>query len=344
MNNSKTKFMKIIRLIFFIFLGLVALILIVGLFLPKSVKIISETEINLTANKVFYSMATFSDRASWDPWVKEDTTVKISIVPVEGYVGSRYSWTSKNSGSGEMVIDSVVINHHISLTLSFDGMSTKPHVWNDFYDRGDKTLVSWGFYQDASYPVGRIFMAFMKSKLQTDYDKGLANLKSHLEEKGVNMSSLSEILVENVPPFYAFVSEGKGRMDEISSKMPALFSLVASSIKAQGLEITGPPFNHYIYFDSSKGISVFAVGFPVNKPGKSTAEVKSVFVPGFSALEAIHNGPYSEFGDSYAKFMKHIEEKNIKVNMETWEFYLSDTMKERDEMKWKTLIAFPLKK
>lgn len=335
--------MKIVRWIFFTFLGLVALILIVALFLPKSVKILSETEINLPAKKVFYSMATFTGRGSWDPWVEEDTTVKISIASVDGYVGSRYSWTGEKSGSGEMVIDSVVVNHHLSLTLSFEGMTQKPRVWHDFYDRGDKTLVSWGFYQDASYPAGRIFMAIMKGKLQADYDRGLANLKSYLEENGVNMSSLSQILVEQVPSFYAFVAEGKSRMDEISSKMPGLYALVASSIKSQGIEITGPPFTRYIYFDSSTGISDFAVGFPVNKPGKSTREVKAVFVPEFSALEAIHTGPYTEFGDSYEIFMKHIKEQKLNVNMETWEFFLSDPMKERDEMKWKTLIVFPLK-
>jgi effector-binding domain-containing protein/uncharacterized protein YndB with AHSA1/START domain len=335
--------MKIVRWIFFIFLGLVALILIVGLFLPKSVKILSETEINLPAKKVFYSLATFTDRGSWDPWVKEDTTVKTSILPLEGYVGSRYRWTSEKSGSGEMTIDSVVINHHISLTLSFKGMSRKPHIWYDFYDKGDKTLVSWGFYQYATYPAGRIFMAIMKGKLQADYDRGLANLKSHLEENGVEMSSLSKILVEQVPSFYAIVAEGKSRMDEISSKMSGLYALVASFIKSQGIEITGPPFTRYIYFDSSTGISDFAVGFPVNKPGKSTREVKAVFVPGFSALEAIHTGPYSEFGDSYEIFMKHIQENKLNVSMETWEFYLSDPTKEKDEMKWQTLIAFPMK-
>jgi hypothetical protein len=84
-----------------------------------------------------------------------------------------------------MVIDSVVPYEHIYFTLSFTGMSQKPLVWNDFTSKEGKTLLTWGFLQGTSYPVGRIFMAIMKSKIQADFDLGLSNLKKLLEDKGV---------------------------------------------------------------------------------------------------------------------------------------------------------------
>jgi effector-binding domain-containing protein len=336
--------MKIIKWFFFILFGLAALILIIALLLPKSVNIVSQSEINLPVNKVYYSLATFSDHASWDPWIQKDTTAKITLTPAVGYVGTKYSWTSKKSGAGEMVIDSVVSNQHISIKLTFTGMSSKPKVWYDLSAKDGKTLVSWGFYQDAPYPVGRIIMAFLKNKLQADYDNGMANLKKLLEEKGVKMSSLSEIRVEQIPGFYAMVVEGSGTMDELNSKMAAMFTILIASTQSQGLEITGTLFNHYISFDRETGITRFEVGFPVNKIGKSGAEVKAITVQPFSALEALHTGPYTEFGDSYSKFMKYITEQKLNVAMDAWEFYLTDPQAEPDELKWRTLIAFPLKK
>jgi effector-binding domain-containing protein len=335
--------MKILKWILLIVIGLIGLILVIALFLPKTLRIVSETEIIMPVEKVYYSLVTFTDRKSWDPWVSKDTTSRVTVTPVEGHVGTKYSWTSKNSGSGEMVIDSVVKNKYISLTLSFTGMSQKAQVWHDFIPGKGTAKVSWGFSQDASYPMGRIIMALIKGKLQADYDRGLGNLKKLLEEKGIEMSTLSPILVEKIPPFYAMINKGTGKLSELGPKMEEMFRDLSATIKAQRIEIVGPPFNHYLFFDANTGISVFEIGFPVNKAGKSSDGIQSIIVPGFSALEAIHTGPYTDFGSSYEKFIRHIAENNYKVATGTWEFYLTDPVTVPDEMKWKTLIAYPLK-
>jgi effector-binding domain-containing protein len=335
--------MKILKWILITIVGLIALVLVVAAFLPSRVRITSETVINLPAYKVFYSLASFKDRSAWDPWITKDSTSKVTVVPVEGYAGSKFSWTSKNSGSGEMIIDSVIKNQRIVLSLSFAGMNQKASVWHDLITLGGTTKLSWGFEQDAAYPFGRLIMAIIKPKLQADYDQGLVNLKTFLEEKGVIMSSLSPILREHIPPFYAVVAEGKGTIAELSSKMSVLIEKVNESIKAQGLKIVGPPFNHYLYFEASTGVSSFEVGFPVDKPGKSIGDIRFMVVPAFSCLEAIHTGPYSEFGVSYGKFVQYIVENKLDASKEAWEFYLTDINAVPDETKWQTLIAFPLK-
>ncbi len=336
--------MKVLRWILLTLLGLVAFILIIALFLPKEVKIISETEINLPVNKVFYSQATFYDRGEWDPWVREDTSVIINITNVQAYVGSEYSWTSGNSGAGKIVIDSIVSNEYISYTLSFEGMKQTPKVWNQFIDRDGKTFLTWGFSQHASYPAGRIFMFFMKGKLQSDYDRGLSNLKILLEEKGVQMSSLSEIVIKDIPEFNAMLAKGQATMDQLSLKMDELLLLVLAEIQQQELEIKGVSFHHFLNFDKETGNSIFEVGFPVSKSGRSTDQVKASRIKGFSALQALHTGPYSEVGISYTKIMKYISENNINASMDAWEFYLLGPETDPDESKWRTLIVFPLKK
>lgn len=335
--------MKILKWVLYIVLGLVVLVLAVASVLPKSLRIVSETEINLPVNRVFYSLATFTDRASWDPWVEKDSTTQLSIENREGYTGTKYSWTSKKSGSGMMMIDSLVDGKNIYMSLQFTGMDQKALVWHDMSFADGKTKLTWGFEQKAQFPVGRIIMALMKGSLQKDYDKGLANLKKHLEEHGVKVSRLSEILVEEIPGFYAVAIEGRGTMQDLSSRMGELVGILMNSIQEGGLEVTGTLYNHYKSFDQATGISVFDVGIPVAKPGKVKPPARMVKVESFRALEAIHTGPYNEFGISYGKFMKHISENQVPVNMEAWEFYLSDPAVVTDDMQWKTLIAFPLR-
>jgi effector-binding domain-containing protein len=335
--------MKFIKWFFIILIGLAALILLVALFLPKTLDVREETSINLPVNKVYYSLATFSDRTSWDPWMSQDTSTLVQFEFVEGNIGNKFTWTSKKMGSGSMVIDSVMKDQYIGMTLSFTDMNSTAKVWHDLSSLDGGTHLSWGFQQEASYPVGRIVSVIMKNMIRSDYQKGLSNLKAYLETHGVKMSQLSEIRTEVVTPFYALTVEGKGTMDEMSRSMSELFKVVMESVEKQGLTIDGIPFNHYIYYDQATGLSTFEVGFPVTGPGKSMDGIKAIKVEGFQALEAIHTGPYTEFGDSYEKFMRYITENKVPVRMTSWEFYLTDPTMEPDETKWKTLIAFPIR-
>jgi len=335
--------MKVLKSFLLILIGLVALILVIALFLPKEVKIVSETEINLPVNKVFYSLATFSDHASWDPWIGDDSTVQTEITRVDGYVGTKYSWKGEKTGSGELVIDSLTLNKYLYFTLSIGEMSQKPLVWNDLEEKDGKTLLKWGFSQDASYPAGRIFMAIMKNKLVSDYNRGLANLKSLLEEKGVMMSSLTDMAIKDIPGFAALVVPGRASMAELDSMLPSIFGNILKISGEEGLEISGLPFVHYLGYDEATDMSDFEAGYPVNKTGKAKPGIKSIIVPTFSALTALHKGPYDELDNSYGIMMQYITEQNITAANEAWEFYQTDPELVPDEMEWRTVIAFPLK-
>jgi len=336
--------MKILKKILYTLLGLIALILIVSLFLPGKLKVISEADVNLPVSKVFYSLASFNNHSKWDPWIVKDTTSVITVMPVQGYLGSKYSWTGKDSGAGEMVIDSVVKNKYISLSLSFVGIKQKAKVWYELTPlENNRTRVSWGFLQDATYPVGRIFIAFFKPSLQKEYNKGINNLKRMLEIDGVSMSTLSEITVGDIQQFDAMIVSGRGIVEETSIKLAKMYSRIFSAIRDQGLEVSGNPFIHNLNYDKETGVSDFEVGVPVKKAGKPSGDVKPQIYKSFKAVKAVHTGPYDEFMNSYNSMLKYISRENISIKGEGWEFYLTDTQMEADELKWQTLIAFPLK-
>ncbi|MCB8994666.1 MAG: GyrI-like domain-containing protein [Bacteroidales bacterium] len=334
--------MKFVRWFMFILIGLALLILITALFLPKSLNFVAYTEINAPVKKVYYSLSHFTDRQSWDPWLKQDSTVKMEIQLNENVLGSKYSWTSIHSSGGEMVIDTAILNEHLAFSLGFDGMSKKARVWNDFSEIDGKTKLSWGFYQDASYPVGRIFMALIKGRLEKDYRQGLENFKNLVEEKGVKMSYLSEPIVQEMPGFEAIIISGKANLSEMNTLIYKLFGSLLNEIDAQDLTIEGTMFTHFLNYDPNSNISEFEIGVPVSKAGKGNLDLKFKTFPSFMALKVTHTGPYDELPDSYKEIMEYAEKNNIQLTANSWEFYLSDPKTLKDESKWQTLLAFPL--
>lgn len=53
-------------------LFLAALVLVIPLFLPPTVKVTTSKEITLSPAQVFYIVASYTDRNKWDPWLEAD--------------------------------------------------------------------------------------------------------------------------------------------------------------------------------------------------------------------------------------------------------------------------------
>ncbi|MEA3460775.1 MAG: GyrI-like domain-containing protein, partial [Bacteroidota bacterium] len=111
----------------------------------------------------------------------------------------------------------------------------------------------------------------------------------------------------------------------------------------QQLEVTGAAFVHYLDYDESTGFSNYRAGIQVNGMGTDAGQVKAVSYPEVEAVQAIHTGPYEEFMASYELLGVYIEENQIDVSGEAFEFYLTGMQTESDPSLWKTLIVFPLK-
>ena len=80
--------MKALKVIGIIVGVLVAAILIVPLFVSSPAVVSAQIEISLQPEQIFPSVASYSNRPDWDPWLTADSTAEAQLESKPGYVGS----------------------------------------------------------------------------------------------------------------------------------------------------------------------------------------------------------------------------------------------------------------
>lgn len=335
--------MKALRVILIIVVVLVAAILIVPLFSPATAEVSAETEIALKPADLFPTVASFTNRELWDPWVTQDSTTKVTIDSKPGYVGSSYIWEGEKLGIGRMEVISVKENQYIESSLWFGDVDTPSLVEWTFEPVDGGTHVVWSFSQETTYPIGRLGMMFGKIFLKKSFELGLANLKDWMESMPPKSETLGAISSEQMPAMFTLLADGAGTMETIGEQLGELYGQLYAEAGKQQLEVIGFPFVHYLDFDDSSGFSNYRAGVEVKSMGSDAGSVKAVAYPEMKVIQAVHTGSYEEFTVSYDKIGDHIQENKLEVVGDAFEFYMTGMMTEPDPSKWETLIAFPLK-
>jgi len=303
-------------------IGIIVLILIIALFLPKTVTVSSETIINQPASMVFHQSATFQDRAQWDPWMKLDPTATSESFYNEGYAGSWYTWKGDKMESGTIRIDSVHFPDYIASSIVFEDKPSKSTIeWS--FKGEDTTRVTWSFTTQTTYPVNRIMMQILRNRLQSNFNDGIANFKNHLEAMPARLSRMTPVKKDTIPAMTALEAIGKASMETIGEKMGDLYAALMKEIQKQKLQITGPPYSRYKDFNEDGTITFYA-GMPVDKLGKNTKIIKAVQFPAMNVLQVKHFGPYEELHYSHEQLKTFADANQFAVADETWEFYLND--------------------
>lgn len=335
--------MKFLKWILIIVLSFIALLLIIPLFMPGTVKISSNKEIAVSTVQVFYNVATYTDRGLWDPWLETDPGAAWTGESKPDYIGSLYTWNGEKIGTGQERVDSVVFGKYIAANIKFGGDPEGSLVEWNLENTENGTLITWSFTEKTKYPIERLMLNIYKGSLQSSFDKGLENLKLYLEANPPVLSSLGKIEKGKIAPMFVLVISSKGTMEEMSTQMPDLYGKLMAEMETQGLQMTGAPFCHYLTFDQSSGISEYLIGLPVSGKGKDAGDVKAVNYRQMEVIQAIHSGSYDDLQTSYNKLMDYIALNQLMITGETFEFYLTDPSQEPDITKWQTLIAFPLR-
>ncbi|HCC71837.1 MAG TPA: hypothetical protein DEQ09_11910 [Bacteroidales bacterium] len=109
-----------------------------------------------------------------------------------------------------MRIDSIVPGKFVKSSIWFRSEDNKPATvtW-DFEEINGKTMVTWTMLMKSTNPFLRVMNQMFKGSLKKSFTKGLANMKSYLEEKGVSMSELVDINIKDFPAMKVLVAELK---------------------------------------------------------------------------------------------------------------------------------------
>lgn len=176
--------MKALKIIGIVLGSIVALILIVALFVPKSFTYEKSITINAPIDSVWQNVNSLGALDKWSPWNDHDPNMKKEISGVDGTVGAIQSWESKIVGSGSQTIENILVPKLFETKLDF----TEPHeshgnAYVKLESEGSSTKATWGMTGKMPYPFNIMNLIMnMEKNLGADWDNGLGKLKK-LSEK-----------------------------------------------------------------------------------------------------------------------------------------------------------------
>ena len=154
----------------------IALVLIIGLALPRYARVEVETRIDANPATVFALINDFRRVTLWSPWLETDPNAKIVYSGPTRGVGAMMTWDGGIIGSGTQTITDSRPFTHVATTIN-PGESGEARTWFDLERTAGGTRVTWRFETDYGFNVlGRFFGLAFAGIVRRDNEAGLARL------------------------------------------------------------------------------------------------------------------------------------------------------------------------
>lgn len=336
--------MKALKVILIVVLGVVAAVLIAGVFAPKNYSVTRSITIDAPVEDVFGQVNMFANFNNWSPWFELDTNQKVVIEGTDGEVGSKMTWTSEvkevGSGSQEKIV--VEQNSKVENTLRFDGFSmAATDSWELSENEDGSTEVTWGIRGDLDF-VGSLFFLFSDpdKMMGPDFERGLANLKEYVE----NMEPVvveQPIQVKTLESYPVLTIREKTTTDKIEETLGKLYGELMAELNKQALEQEGMPFA--TYHEWNPPTCDVEAGIATKSLGKKTARVAAYETGTKEVVYLSHFGSYESTEASHIRLNEWMAENNREAAGPPFEVYVTDPGEEPDPAKWQTDIYYPLK-
>lgn len=170
------KFLKVLGIIIAV---LAIIILVGGLFLPKTYSVSRSTIVNASDSTIYNNIANFNEFLKWNPWYKMEPTAKTTISGPVAQKDHLYEWVGKETGSGQMKIINVQPNQMVDVELKFiEPFESLANTKFEITSNGANKKVTWSISGDNNL-MGKwmgVFMS-MDSMIGKDFEDGLKSLK-----------------------------------------------------------------------------------------------------------------------------------------------------------------------
>lgn len=176
--------MRILKILLYSILTLIAILLIAALFIKKDYKIEKEVTINKPRTDVFDYLKYLKNQDQFSYWATLDSNLQKTYTGTDGTVGFIYAWKgNKDVGQGEQEIAGIKEGEKIDYKIRFKKpMENEMNSYISTEDAGpNATKVKWAMYGTSSYPWN-IMNPFMDKLMGGDVQYGLNKLKTVLEK------------------------------------------------------------------------------------------------------------------------------------------------------------------
>jgi hypothetical protein len=179
--------MNIFLSILIVLAGIIAVLLLIGLFSKKEYSAGREIIINKPKAAVFDYLKLLRNQNKWSVWGSLDPDMRMIYSGKDGTKGFISAWESdnKNVGKGEQEILKIVDGERLDYEMRF----LKPfkstswaHITLTAINE-NQTKVFWGFNGKMNFPANLMLVFMnMEKMIGKDFEKGLLKLKTILEK------------------------------------------------------------------------------------------------------------------------------------------------------------------
>lgn len=164
-------------------LGAVALLLLIGLFLPRTYHVQRTIEVQAGTEAIYPDLASLRRWPEWTVWNRDmDPGLELTYGSPDTGEGAEYSWVGPKLGNGRLKLTRAEPASGIGYELSFDNGSMRSEGAITMEKVAGAVRVTWSNHGSlGKNPVNRYLGLMMDSWVGPDFEKGLSNLKQRAE-------------------------------------------------------------------------------------------------------------------------------------------------------------------
>ena len=164
--------------------ALIVALLIIGMFLPKQYTVERSIIIDAQPEDIYADVVNLREWKNWGVWFKRDPNMVVSYSGPDRAIGMRSSWKSETEGDGEMEITQLEHNKKVVYRLYFPEFDMGSTGVFEFVSSPEGTMVTWRDEGEVgNNPIDRYFVLMMDSFIGPDFEMGLENLKTIIENR-----------------------------------------------------------------------------------------------------------------------------------------------------------------
>lgn len=326
--------------------ALIGLLLVIGLALPRHVRVVASTEIDARPATLFALVNDFHRASLWLPSLATDPNARIVYAGPERGAGATITWDGLVLGTGTQIITASRPYEHISTAIN-PGEAGAAETWFDFVDTGTKTNVRWSFEIDYGYNlVGRYAALLLTGVIRKDHEHGLQRLADLAESlPRADFSDLQiEQLVVTASPIAFLPASSAPDSASISAAMGKAYLQILNFIDTHGLTEAGAPMSIMRSFNGAE--LQFDAAIPVRGSSLDIAEQGSGVRLGSTyagqVIRVRHVGSYRDLVQTHRKIAAYLAALGIERDGAAWESYVSDPTKV-PEAELLTYVYYPVR-
>ena len=326
--------------------SLIALLLVIGLALPRHGHVQAAIDIDAYPATVFALANDFRRMSLWSSLTDSDPNTRVVFSGPARGVGAIMTWDGAIIGSGTQVISASEPVQRIEISMN-PGAAGEARSTLRFNQNNGTTRVTWSQDIDYGFNVaGRYLDLLRRDMIRDNYETGLARLKELAES--LPREDFSDIEIEHLHVEAARIAylstRSRPEASAISRAMGEAYFEILRFIDANDLREAGAPISIMQEFagnDLSFQAAIPIDGADLEVPS-DTSPVRIGQTYAGPVVRVQHVGSYRALGRTHAKIAAYLAAAGIERAGAAWESYASDPTKV-EERELVTLVYYPIR-